>query len=107
MSLRHQTDELVDPLADVTQETEKLRLVAKEILEMNEGQTLPHDLIQRALTPLASLYAVDYQKGDRVSPFSKESPVSATVALILVSAVLKTVNVEPFELGMWQAWSGA
>ncbi len=107
MSLRNQTDELLDPLADVTQETEKLRLIAEEILELNEGQPLTHDLIQRALTSLAKLYAVNYQKGDRVSPLSKESPVSATEALILVSAVLKTVNVEPFELGMWQAWAGA
>jgi hypothetical protein len=32
--------------------------------------------------------------------------VAATEAMLVVSAILKAVNVQVFELGMWQSWSG-
>ena len=32
--------------------------------------------------------------------------VTATEAMLAVSAILKAVNVQVFELGMWQSWSG-
>ncbi len=32
--------------------------------------------------------------------------VTATEAMLAVSAIMKAVNVQVFELGMWQSWSG-
>ena len=32
--------------------------------------------------------------------------VTATDAVVTITAMLKAVNVQLFELGMWQAWSG-
>ena len=32
--------------------------------------------------------------------------ITATDAVVVTTAILKAVNVQLFELGMWQAWSG-
>ena len=32
--------------------------------------------------------------------------VTATEVMVTVTAMLKAVNLQVFELGMWQAWSG-
>ena len=32
--------------------------------------------------------------------------ITATDAVVTTTAILKAVNVQLFELGMWQAWSG-
>jgi len=32
--------------------------------------------------------------------------VTATDVMVTVSAMLKAVNVQVFELGMWQSWGG-
>ena len=42
----------------------------------------------------------------RLPPFvADEAGVTATDAMLAVTAILKAVNVATFELGMWQAWT--
>lgn len=62
--------------------------------------------IQAMLARAVRLYAERVQSGGVLPAFPPDSPVTATDAMIAVSAVLKAVNVQLFELGMWQAWSG-
>ena len=38
--------------------------------------------------------------------FPSEQSVTATEVMVTVTAMLKAVNLQVFELGMWQAWSG-
>ena len=38
--------------------------------------------------------------------FPEGAEVTATDAVVTTTAILKAVNVQLFELGMWQAWSG-
>ena len=39
-------------------------------------------------------------------PHSQPDAVTATEVMVTVTAMLKAVNLQVFELGMWQAWSG-
>ena len=56
---------------------------------------------------MVRLYSVKFQLGERWEPFSEGDMVPATAAMIMCTTMLKAVNVEVFELGMWQSWSGA
>ena len=38
--------------------------------------------------------------------FPADATITATDVMVTVSAMLKAVNLQVFELGMWQAWSG-
>ena len=39
-------------------------------------------------------------------PFRPTPPMTATDVMVTVTAMLKAVNLQVFELGMWQAWGG-
>ena len=100
-------DEFGDLLADVGEETARLQAFAAKMLELEEGEEPPDALIQEGLTALTKLYTVKFQIGERWSPFVDDRAMPATAVMIMCTAMLRAVNVELFELGMWQAWSGA
>ena len=43
---------------------------------------------------------------EKISPFPPGHDITATEAMITVSAILSATGLQLFELGMWQAWSG-
>ena len=96
-----------DLLADVGEETAVLRQLAQRILDQPEGEELPDELVQQALTAMTRLYTVKFQMGERWPPFINDREMPATAVMIMSTAMLRSVNLELFELGMWQAWSGA
>lgn len=100
-------EEAGDLLADVGEEAAALRAFARKMLALDEGAAPPDALIQEGLTALTRLYTVKFQIGERWSPFVDDRAMPATAAMIMSTAMLRAVNVELFELGMWQAWSGA
>ena len=63
--------------------------------------------IQALLARAVSLYAQRAALSDTPLPaFPEGAEVTATDAVVTTTAILKAVNVQLFELGMWQAWSG-
>ena len=60
--------------------------------------------IQTLLTAAVKIYS---QRVDRQGNFAgvARDAITATDALTAASALLKAVNVAPFELGLWEAWS--
>jgi hypothetical protein len=62
--------------------------------------------IQTALAKAVRAYAERAAERDgKLAAFAEEA-VSATEVMVTVTAMLKAVNLQVFELGMWQAWSG-
>ena len=56
---------------------------------------------------LASLPTLEPAASDEHVPaFPSHADVTATEAMLAVSAIMKAVNIQVFELGMWQSWSG-
>ena len=100
-------EEVGDLLADVGQETAALQAFARKVLALDDGAEPPDELIREGLTALTRLYTVKFQIGERWSPFVDDRAMPATAVMIMCTAMLRAVNVELFELGMWQAWSGA
>jgi len=63
--------------------------------------------VQALLARAVRLYAERFAERDgALAAFPANEPVTATDAMVTVSAMLKAVNVQIFELGMWQAWAG-
>jgi len=94
-------------IADIPDEEKALRAFAKRISEIPKGEPIPDEVIQEGFTALVRLYAVKFQLGERWEPFAEKNVVPATAAMIMCTAMMRAVNVEVFELGMWQSWSGA
>ena len=62
--------------------------------------------IQGMLAKAARLYAERAAECDSALPAFAPDAVTATEVMVAVTAMLKAVNLQVFELGMWQAWSG-
>jgi len=63
--------------------------------------------VQALLAQAVQLYAERVAQRDEPLPaFPADAQITATEAMLTVSAIMKAVNVQIFELGMWQAWSG-
>ena len=71
-------------------------------------KVLPSDAdIQAMLADAVRLYAERVAERDGALPaFPADAVVTATDVMVTVTAMLKAVNLQVFELGMWQAWSG-
>tara|TARA_R110000787_G_scaffold32139_5_gene85031 strand:- start:469 stop:834 length:366 start_codon:yes stop_codon:yes gene_type:complete len=98
--------EIGDPLANVDAETKALKALARKILDLPEGEKPSPEMIQQGLTALTKLYTVRFQEGERWEPFTSGRGMPVTSVMIMTTAMLQAVNIELFELGMWQAWSG-
>ena len=94
-------------IAHIPDEEAAIQAFAKKIGELPAGEPIPDALIQEGMTALVRLYAVKFQLGERWPPFPDNNTVPATAAMIMCTAMMRAVNVEVFELGMWQSWSGA
>jgi len=73
--------------------------------------SLPAELsdaeIQALLARAVRLYAERAAARDEpLAAFPAGAGITATDAVVTTTAILKAVNVQLFELGMWQAWSG-
>ena len=98
--------EIGNPLADPGEETAKLKNLARRIVDLPDGEAPSQEMIAEGLTALTKLYTVRHQQGERWDPFTHGRTMPVTSAMIMTTAMLQSVNIELFELGMWQAWSG-
>ena len=62
--------------------------------------------IQEMLANAVRLYAGRAAEHDGALPAFAPDAATATEVMMTVTAMLKAVNLQVFELGMWQAWSG-
>lgn len=63
--------------------------------------------VQSALARAVKQYAALVESGDRQPPFPRESGVTATDVVVACSSMLRAVDVEIFELAMWEVFGGA
>jgi|RhiMetStandDraft_8_1073273.scaffolds.fasta_scaffold45894_1 hypothetical protein len=70
------------------------------------SERLSDGQVQDMLAKAVRLYAERAVERDGALPAFAPDAVSATEVMVTVTAMLKAVNLQVFELGMWQAWSG-
>jgi hypothetical protein len=71
-----------------------------------QAGALADETMRRLMAALVKVYAAKFDEGQRPVLLDAESDVSATAVLVTTSALMKASNLEIFELGMWQSWSG-
>lgn len=77
------------------------------ITSLGDGRGLSDADLQALFAAAVRIYAERAEARDEpLAAFPANNGITATHAMVAVSAVLKAVNLQVFELGMWQAWSG-
>ena len=77
------------------------------IASLGEGRDLSDADVQALFAAAVRIYAERAEARDEpLAAFPANAGVTATHAMVAATAMLKAVNVQLFELGMWQTWSG-
>lgn len=63
------------------------------------------EAMQIALVDAIKNYAQAYEDGMRIAPFQAGHEVTQTDVAIAASMMLKSVDMELFELAMWEVWN--
>jgi hypothetical protein len=62
--------------------------------------------LAKAVRAFAHYASAQEENGEPKLPAFAPDAVTATEAMIAVTAILKAVNLQVFELGMWQSFNG-
>jgi hypothetical protein len=65
----------------------------------------PMEDVQKLMALAVRLYVANYHAGQDIPIFREGNGVSATDVMIACTRMLEAVNVQLFELGMFQTWS--
>src|SRR3712207_3505620 len=108
---------LPDPLASTAVDqlalkgsvsAQALALAAEIDRALDEGRldALTPEALQGLIAASCRIYSAQSEAGHRFMPLPERSGVMDTDVMVMASALLKAVNLQVFELGMWQSWTG-
>ncbi|MSQ52712.1 MAG: hypothetical protein EXR28_12575 [Betaproteobacteria bacterium] len=83
-------------------------LVKKTTAGLEAGtmvEAVPMESMQKLIAAAVRLYAIQFHAGRDIPIFGHGHGVTATDTMVVTTAMLKAVNIQLFELGMWQMWA--
>jgi hypothetical protein len=88
-------------------DAQELARLLTDVLQRGGAADFPDRALQEIFTAAIEIYAQKHECGQHLPPLAMDRLPSATSVLVATTAVLKSANLELFELGMWQSWSGS
>jgi hypothetical protein len=98
---------LHENIEEIKKLSAKLTGLIQETLNLHQSDQLEYEVLQDLLEAIVQVYGKKFDDGHRLPIISVDSEITATTALVAASSLLKMRNLEIFELGMWQSWSGS
>ena len=85
-----------------------LRLAAELERALAEGRpdVLTPEALQALIAATCRIYSARTEAGEQFLPLPERSQVMDTDVMVMASALLRAVNLQVFEIGMGQSWTG-
>jgi hypothetical protein len=96
----------VTPSNPQSDEARKFAAMLEKKLAAGDLGVLTPEAIQALMQALCKLYSANMDSGNKFPVVDHRMAISGTDAMIMCGALLKAVDLQVFELGMWQSWSG-
>jgi hypothetical protein len=97
------------PVAPVeTPDTKRALQLAADIekaIQDGDFERFQPEAQQALMGALCKLYSANNEMGNQFGAVGQRSAVTATDVMVLCGALLKAVDLQVFELGLWQSWS--
>lgn len=77
----------------------------EQLLNGLNDDELSEEDIRKLLTVAVKAYFSKLEEGEFFPPFNDNGNVTASEVMSVVSQMMRQVNVELFELGLWQSWT--
>ena len=96
-----------DALAVTDTLADNVCLIANQvdaIMNSSPTERVTDATIERLLTAAALLYAARVESGGELRAIAPGA-LNATQGMVVTTAIMKAVNLQVFELGLWQSWA--
>lgn len=90
---------------DVVRETTELVAQLRKFVDADPAG-FPDKSLQDLETLIVQVHGAKYDAGTQLNRSDATHSTSATAVLVTTTELMKAANLEIFELGMWQSWSG-
>ena len=90
--------------SDLTTSAAEIAKAVEAAIASGDVSGIPDTAIQQLLSAAALLYAARVEQGGYI-PATTPAALNATQGMIVTTALLRAVNVQLFELGLWQSWA--
>ena len=87
---------------------EAARLAADLDHALAEGRldVITPEALQAVIAAVCRIYSAHVEAGNQFLPLPNQNRVMDTDVMVMASSLLRAVNLQVFELGMWQSWTG-
>jgi hypothetical protein len=75
-------------------------------LKSGRADVLTPEAVQALMAAVCKTYTAQLEAGGDFMPLGQRSGVTPTQIMLTASKLLRAGNLQVFELGMWQSWTG-
>lgn len=78
----------------------------EKALRAGDLSALPAEQLQQLIAAVAKAYSAKREAGEQFHPVSRAGRLTPTDIMVMANGLLRSGNLQIFELGMWQSWTG-
>jgi hypothetical protein len=92
--------------ADISIQAKRLAAEIERHAAKGQYEALSPEALQALMAALCRTYSACVENGDKFLPLANRTSVSPTDVMHTASGLLRGADLQVFELGMWQSWTG-
>lgn len=92
--------------ASVGPQMTELAVAMEKLLRAGDLSALPAEPLQQLIAAAAKAYSAKREAGEQFHPVSRAGRLTPTDIMVTANGLLRSGNLQIFELGMWQSWTG-
>ena len=94
------------PAASVGPQMTETAVLIEKALRTGDLSAIPAEPLQQILAAAAKAYSAKREAGEQFHPVSRAGRLTPTDIMVTANGLLRSGNLQIFELGMWQSWTG-
>lgn len=84
----------------------EMAVIVEKALRADDLSAIPAEPLQQLIAAVAKAYSAKREAGEQFHPVSRAGRLTPTDIMVMANGLLRSGNLQIFELGMWQSWTG-
>lgn len=97
---------IASPVDTVSSQMTATAAAIEKAIAASDLESLPVESLQKLMAAVVKAYSAKREAGESFLPVAAAGRVTPTDIMLTSSQLLRAGNLQVFELGMWQSWTG-
>jgi hypothetical protein len=94
------------PIASLGPQMTEMAVMIEKAQRAGDLTVIPAEPLQQLIAAVAKAYSAKREAGEEFHPVSRAGRLTPTDIMMMANGMLRSGNLQIFELGMWQSWTG-